>query len=104
MNLVPSGSQMPERSGLPSAVFGAGAARSTLPSAGRGRPGVLKSIHCADAGAARNTPSERVTSTAHFVIADLHISRRLYCRWPGSVRLSADATCGLRELPSHELA
>src|SRR5262245_46659094 len=36
----PAPDQMPERSGLPSAVFGAGAARFALPSGSRGTPGV----------------------------------------------------------------
>src|SRR6185436_12901005 len=46
---------MPVRSGLPSAVRGAGAARFTLPSALRGRPGVLVVSHCAPADVADNT-------------------------------------------------
>src|SRR5205814_4224060 len=40
--------QMPERSGLPSAVRGAGAVRFGLPSAVRGVRGTLTVIHCAD--------------------------------------------------------
>src|SRR5579859_7477182 len=41
--------QSPERSGLPSAVFGAGAVRLGLPSAVRGIPEVLRCSHCAGA-------------------------------------------------------
>src|SRR5580700_2858031 len=39
---------MPEISGLPSEVFGAGALRSALPSAVRGIPGVRRFSHWAD--------------------------------------------------------
>src|SRR5579862_544274 len=45
-----SSRQMPERSGLPSAVRGAGAERFGLPSGRRGMPGALRSNHCAAAG------------------------------------------------------
>src|SRR5437879_12649015 len=41
---------MPERSGLPSAVRGAGAVRFGLPSAVRGMPGVGWFSHCAAKG------------------------------------------------------
>src|SRR5580692_9070918 len=41
----------PERSGLPSAVRGAGAVRLGLPSAVRGMPGVGRLSHCAASGA-----------------------------------------------------
>jgi hypothetical protein len=40
-------SQIPEKSGLPSAVRGAGAVRFGLPSAVRGMPGVRSFSHCA---------------------------------------------------------
>src|SRR6266699_834232 len=40
----------PERSGLPSAVRGAGAVRFGLPSAVRGMPGVRYCAHCAASG------------------------------------------------------
>src|SRR5688500_967495 len=43
--------QMPDRSGLPSAVFGAGAERFGEPSGSREMPGVLYPCHCADAEA-----------------------------------------------------
>ena len=43
-------SQTPERSGFPSAVFGAGAVRLGLPSGVRGRPGVGKLSHWAPKG------------------------------------------------------
>src|SRR5712691_13537621 len=43
-------SQRPERSGLPSAVRGAGAARFALPSGVRGMAGVLYCAHCAGSG------------------------------------------------------
>ena len=42
---------MPERSGLPSAVFGAGADRFGRPFGSRGISGVLNPIHCAAADA-----------------------------------------------------
>src|SRR5262249_32948870 len=50
-------SQMPERSGLPSAVLGAGASRLTLPSAARGAPPDRWEGHCAGkyAGIAAST-------------------------------------------------
>src|SRR5580704_2873754 len=41
----------PERSGLPSAVRGTGAARLGLPAAVRGMPGVGRFSHCAASGA-----------------------------------------------------
>src|ERR1700730_5525915 len=47
------GIHTPDRSGWPSAAFGAGALRSGLPSAPRGTPGVGVSSHCAESGAAR---------------------------------------------------
>src|SRR5262245_57134173 len=43
--------QRPERSGLPSGVRGAGAARFTLPSGVRGKLAVGWFNHCAEAGA-----------------------------------------------------
>src|SRR5690348_2160482 len=46
--LVPSGSQTPERSGLPSASRGAGAVRFGLPSGVRGSPAVGTFSHCAE--------------------------------------------------------
>src|SRR2546425_6706439 len=42
--------QIPDRSGLPSGVFGAGAERFALPSGIRGIPGVGYCTHCAEAG------------------------------------------------------
>src|SRR5471030_2266976 len=42
---------MPDKSGLPSAVFGAGAARLGVPSGSRGIPGDLKLNHWALTGA-----------------------------------------------------
>ena len=53
----------PERSGLPSAVRGAGAFRSGLPSAVRGIPGVGRCSHCAESGS----------------VAMSKIARRDYC-------------------------
>src|SRR4051812_29659586 len=47
-----SGFQMPDRSGLPSAVRGAGAARSTAPAVVLGTPAVGYFTHCADSGTA----------------------------------------------------
>src|SRR5881396_788412 len=44
--------QIPDKSGLPSAVRGAGAARLGLPSALRGVPGVGYFSHCAVSGVA----------------------------------------------------
>src|SRR5438093_7982090 len=41
--------QMPDRSGLPSGVVGAGAVRSALPSAVRGALGSRRFTHCANA-------------------------------------------------------
>src|SRR5262245_22266259 len=51
-------SQMPERSGLPSAVRGAGALRFTLPSAPCGTPGSARLGHCAE------TEGERTVAMA----------------------------------------
>src|ERR1700686_359976 len=48
--LTPAVSQMPDRSGLPSAVFGAGADRFGFPSGVRGTPGVGEFSHCAESG------------------------------------------------------
>src|SRR5580692_5887924 len=48
--LSPGTSQIPPRSGLPSANRGAGAERSALPSFVRGIPGVRRCNHCARAG------------------------------------------------------
>src|SRR5437667_2310347 len=42
--------QIPDRSGLPSAVLGVGASRTGLPSAVRGTPGVGYFAHCAESG------------------------------------------------------
>ena len=47
----PTGSQSPETSGLPSAVFGAGAVRSGLPSGVLGIPAVGYFNHCAESEA-----------------------------------------------------
>src|SRR6476659_4226616 len=45
-----SGFQMPEKTGLPSALRGAGAARSTAPVFVRGTPAVGYVTHCASSG------------------------------------------------------
>src|SRR2546427_6321757 len=47
--------QMPDRSGLPSAVFGTGADRFGLPSGVRGIPGVVYFSHCAAKGTVSKT-------------------------------------------------
>src|SRR6188508_2513203 len=58
--------QRPERSGFPSAVFGAGESMSTLPSAPRGSLGSGIGSHCADAPAvqARATRQGSAARTA----------------------------------------
>src|SRR5262245_4508101 len=62
--------QMPEKSGLPSAVLGAGALRLALPSGRRGVPGVGRFNHCACAAAApkRITADARATHNSNFAV------------------------------------
>ena len=55
--------QMPERSGRPLATRGAGASRSSLPSAVRGTPGVGNGGHCA-IGAAVDAPTMATRTAA----------------------------------------
>src|SRR5690348_13785171 len=47
--LIPLGSQIPSRFGLPSAILGVGAVRLGSPFGSRGMPGVF-TLHCAAAG------------------------------------------------------
>src|SRR6266849_5897946 len=70
--------QMPERSGLPSAVFGAGAERFGLPSGKRGTPGVAKLIHCAAAGAESRDDRAATTASIGFVLIWSLPSRQLF--------------------------
>ncbi len=78
MNFVPSGSQMPERSGLPSAARGAGAARFGLPSGSRGTPGVGYLSHCADTGTARLATTATAAHTCEVFIGSSRDSGRCY--------------------------
>src|SRR5262245_25158132 len=55
-------SQMPEKSGRPSVIFGAGAVRFGLPSGRRGIPGVGCFTHCALVDAVNNTRTVIVAS------------------------------------------
>src|SRR5688572_24798509 len=72
--------QIPERSGLPSAVFGAGALRFGEPSGSRGIPGVLYPCHCANA--------EPVTRHTHKAPIAVHTLRTLGIPGtPGTYRL-----------------
>src|SRR6266853_2133929 len=60
--LLSAATQIPDRSGLPSGIFGAGAERFGFPSGVRGTPGV-GDFHCADAGtkdAKRSTAPLRI--------------------------------------------
>src|SRR5579872_1219671 len=68
---------MPERSGFPSAVLGAGAERSALPSLSRGVPGILTLIHCADAMLHSNAVARARTdhfTSSHLLIWFLQLS------------------------------
>src|ERR1700682_6378428 len=60
---MPRVSQSPDGSILPSAVLGAGAARSGLPSGVRGIPGVGCVNHCAEAEAAVMNATRPATTT-----------------------------------------
>src|ERR1700730_2787838 len=83
--LAPSGSQIPDRSGLPSADRGRGAERFAVPSAVRGTPvrGIL--VHCADndvdiknkANSAAPTDDERFAFTVTCILSSQR-RRRLY--------------------------
>src|SRR5262245_33011330 len=61
------GCHMPDKSGLPSGVLGAAAARFGLPSAVRGIPGVRQSSHCApnETGSSNNAASAIRDMQAH---------------------------------------
>src|SRR5581483_11768189 len=56
------GSQMPERSGFPSRVRGAGADRFIFPSGVCGMPAVGSLVHCAHAGADNSKKVDRNTA------------------------------------------
>ena len=62
-----AGCHRPDKSGLPSGVLGAGAARFGLPSAVRGIPGVGQSSHCApnETGSSNNAASAIRDMEAH---------------------------------------
>jgi hypothetical protein len=62
--------QSPERSGLPSAVFGAGPVRSGLPSAVLGTPGVGYRGHCAVTDAVATERSSKGKTTGRNVMAE----------------------------------
>src|SRR5215468_5506449 len=86
--------QSPDRSGLPSAVLGMGAARSAFPSAVRGMPGVLYFNHCADAGV-----ETRSTAPMMAVILALALIRAPRCSLNRLRSKHADersATCPVR--------
>src|SRR5437868_14793883 len=55
------GFQIPVRSGLPSAIFGAGAVRFGLPSGVRGTFGVLLASHCAETATVNSAANAIVT-------------------------------------------
>src|SRR5919197_6261059 len=60
-------SQIPEKSGLPSAVRGAGADRSTIPSAFRGTPAVGYFNHWAALGVEADvSPNAKMTAAAEW--------------------------------------
>jgi hypothetical protein len=68
--------QTPEKSGLPSAVRGAGASIRTLPSASRGTPAVGNFGHCAA------TDTEQATATTmapEITLFILNLSPRNLC-------------------------
>src|SRR6476619_3105268 len=68
--LLCSISQVPERSGLPSAVRGVGAERSSLPSAVRGTPAVGYFSHWAPKGTASGAEiATAKTATTLFIIS-----------------------------------
>src|SRR5215510_8526384 len=56
---------MPDRSGLPSRVFGAAADTSGLPSAPRGTPSLGRFFHCATTGAGSAMATIHATSVNH---------------------------------------
>src|SRR6516162_8060570 len=62
--------QIPERSGFPSAVRGAGAGRFGFPSGFRGTPASRNAGHCANAGSA----STAIITNAEIKLYDLLIS------------------------------
>src|SRR5439155_8475044 len=57
-----SASQMPEKSGFPSRVRGAGALRFGAPEARRGTPGVSILNHCADTGAVSSASTPAIAA------------------------------------------
>src|SRR5947199_1180783 len=82
-------SEMPERSGLPSAVGGAGALRSGLPSAVRGTPAVGYFSHWAETEADRDA--------AH-TIARMPVTRFMVTSGTGSARETQSIAVRLRSL------
>src|SRR5947207_13979980 len=89
---MPCVSQSPVMSGLPSAVFGAGADRFGLPSGVRGIPGVGYLIHCADTDTVVSRSAPMVSRLAFMrdVLILLFCDSCSVTRSP--VRLKADAT------------
>src|SRR5262245_58203103 len=71
-----SGSHVPEKSGWPSAVRGAGACRWGDPSANLGTPGVGYCSHCARAGTASS-----VAIIAAQISLQASFMERLRCEW-----------------------
>src|ERR1022692_680312 len=67
--------QIPERSGLPSAVLGVGPFMSCFPSAVRGTPGVLKSGHCAKTPAGTDARTATMIDNFRRIRGELHHSR-----------------------------
>jgi hypothetical protein len=71
-----SGSQIPEKSGLPSGVRGVDARRFGEPSGNLGTPAVGYVNHCAEADAALITANTTVTlasRTTHFIMSGLAV-------------------------------
>src|SRR5579872_4235666 len=76
--------QSPERSGLPSAVLGGGAARSGLPSLVRGTPAVGYSSHCANVDVA-HTSAVVILSNPVFMSScfpAMGVRENAISRWP----------------------
>src|SRR5262245_30368917 len=80
-------SQMPEKSGRPSAILGAGAERFGLPSGNRGMPAVGCLTHCALVAAVSDTRTAMVTSAGRRVMSVL-----LRVRISRARRFAFDAT------------
>src|SRR5262245_4984192 len=97
-------SQMPERSGLPSAVRGVGALRLTLPSVPRGTLGGGRLSHCAETEGEKTVAMAATTAKMNhrFMSASLRLLVSRSCVRVGSPSRARILSLGEFNLPANQ--